>query len=60
MTIADPKQFTIKNKIMIYIRVFVKLYNYKNRKKVYEFYKIVLFEKLYNLTTKNFYYFSAY
>lgn len=36
MTIANPKLFTLKNKLIIYIKVFVELYNRKNYEQVYE------------------------
>ena len=31
MTIADLEQFTVKSKPIIYTKVFIKLYNGKNR-----------------------------
>ncbi len=46
LTIADPKQFTNKGKPIIYIGVFVKLYNWKNHGQVYEINKIVELEKI--------------
>lgn len=45
MTITDSKQFTFKNKSVVYIKAFVELYNYKNYKKVYKIYNMIEFEK---------------
>lgn len=55
MTIANLRQFTLKNKPIIYIGIFVKLYNWKNHKQVYEIYGIIELEKMCTLTIKNFY-----
>ena len=53
MIIADLKSFTNKNKLIIFIRAFIKLYNLKNRRQVHKFYRIVEFEKMYILMAKH-------
>ena len=53
MIVADLKQFTDKNKLIIYIKAFVELYNWRNRKQVYEIHRIVELEKIHALTTKH-------
>lgn len=59
MTIADLEQFTVKSKPIIYTKVFIKLYNGKNRGQIHEIYRIVKLKKLYILTAKNTCNFSA-
>ena len=46
MTVADSEQFTNKNKPITYIEVFVELYYSRNRRQVYEIYKMVELEKM--------------
>ncbi len=53
MTVADPERFTDKGKPIIYIRAFVELYNWSNRKQVYEIYGIVELKKIYTSTAKH-------
>ena len=52
MTVVDPEQFTNKSKSIIYIGIFVGLYNLKNHGQVYEIHKMVEFEKIYISTAK--------
>lgn len=54
MTIADLKQFTPKNKAIKYTRIFVKLYNWKNRDQVHEIYEKIELKKMRILIAKNF------
>ncbi len=51
--VANPEQFTDKGKQIPYIRSFVELYNWKNRKQVHEIYGMVELEKMCTSTTKN-------
>lgn len=44
MTIADSEQIITKGKLIIYIGVFVELYNQKNHEQVYEIHEIIKFE----------------
>lgn len=60
MTIVNSKCFTIKDKLITYTEVFIKLYNQRNLKQIYEIYKIVKLEKQYTFILKNAYNFSAY
>lgn len=53
VTVADPEQFTPKGKPLIYTRAFVKLYNWKKHKQIYEIYKMIELEKMHALTTNN-------
>ena len=53
MTVANPEQFTTKGKPITYIKVFLKLYNWKNHGHVYKIYAIVELEKWWALTAKN-------
>lgn len=52
MTIAYLEWFTNKNKLIIYIGAFVKLYNWRNRGKVYKIYEIIELEKMRVSTAK--------
>ena len=53
VTMADPKQFTLKNKPITYIGAFVEFYNWRNYGQVYEKYGIIEFKKICALTAKN-------
>ena len=50
---ADPEQFTPKNKLVTYTGVFVELYKWNNRGQVYEIYEMVELEKMRALTAEN-------
>ncbi len=52
MTIADPELFTNKDKQIIYIGAFVKLYNWGNYGQVHKIYEMVEFAKINNSTAK--------
>ena len=54
ITIANPKQFTNKNKSITCIKVFVKLYNLQNHKQVHKIYRIIELEKMSTSTAKYF------
>lgn len=56
----DLEQFIFKSKPVIYIKAFVKLYNWINRSQIYKIYKMVELEKMHALTANNFYNFDAY
>lgn len=45
MTIAESKQFMAKNKLIIYIKAFIKLYQQRNHKQVYKIEKIIELKK---------------
>ena len=49
---VDPKRFTPKKKLVIYIEAFIKLYNSKNNSQVYEIHAIVELEKMWTMTIK--------
>ena len=53
MTVAILEYFTLKNKPVIYTGVFIKFYNWKNHKQVYEIYYMIEFKKIPTSTTKN-------
>lgn len=53
MTLADPEQFTAKAKPITYTRVFVELYQQRNRKQVYEIHGMFELEKWHVSTAKN-------
>ena len=53
MTIVDLEQFTPKDKPVIYTRVFVDLYNWKNSGQVYEIHGMIELEKMRALTVEN-------
>lgn len=55
MTMADPKQFTLKKKPVIYIGIFIDFYNQKNYELVDKIYEIIKLEKINALPTKNLY-----
>lgn len=55
MTVGNPKQFTLKDKLVTYIGVFVELYNWRNREQIHELYEIIELEKMCISTVKNFY-----
>ena len=50
---ADPEQFTLKGKPVIYTKAFVKFYNCKNCGQVHEIYGMIELEKMHVLTAKN-------
>ena len=50
--VVNSKLFIDKSKLIIYIRVFVELYNWKNHRQVYKIYRIVELEKIYTLMAK--------
>ncbi len=43
---ADPERFTPKDRPIIYTRVLVELYNWRNRGQVYEIYGIIKLKKI--------------
>lgn len=45
ITIIDQKLFFAKNKPIIFIEIFVKLYNQKNHKQLYKIYGIIGLKK---------------
>lgn len=59
----DPQQLDYKEKLVIYIGVFIEIYDWRNRKLAYETYEIVKLEKylilrvesLLNLDVQQFY-----
>ena len=53
VTVADPKRFTFKSKLVTYTGALVELYNWKNRDRVHKIHKIVELEKMRVLITKN-------
>lgn len=53
ITVVDSKQFTLKDKLVTYIGIFVEFYNQKNYSQVYEIYEMIDFEEIYTLTIKN-------
>ena len=53
VTIADPKRFTLKNKLVTYTRAFVKLYNLRNLGQVHKIHGIVEIEKIDTLIAEN-------
>lgn len=53
MIIADLKRFTHKNKLVIYIGVFIEVYNLKNGGQVHKINKIIEREKMRVLTAEN-------
>ena len=60
MTVVDPKWFSLKNKLVIYTKAFVELYNWKNREQIHKTQKIIELEKIYTLTAENLYYLCTY
>lgn len=50
---ADLKCFILKDKQVIYTRIFVKFYHWRNRGQIYKIYVIIKLEKIYALTRKN-------
>lgn len=55
MTVIDPEQFISKDKLVIYTKTFVKLYNQSNYKQVYEIHKIIKLVKMRISTMENLY-----
>ena len=53
VTVADPKRFTLKNKLITYIEAFVELYNWKNHEQVHEIHGMIELKKMHALTAKN-------
>lgn len=53
MAIINLEWFTLKDRLFIYIRILVELYNQKNQKSVNEIYEIIELEKMYTTITKN-------
>ena len=53
MTVADPEQFTPKNKSVIYTRAFVELLNRWNGGQVQKIYEKIELEKMYALIAEN-------
>lgn len=51
--VVDPKRFTLKNILVIYIGTFVKSYNWKKSGQIYEIHKMIEFEKMRTLIAKN-------
>ena len=52
MTITNLEQFTDKSKPIIYRGVFVKLYNWRNHKQVFEIYGMIELKKMHASTGK--------
>ena len=50
---VDPKRFTPKGKLVIYIEALVELYNRRNHSQVHEIYGIVELEKMCASIAKN-------
>ncbi len=48
----DPERLTDKGKLITYIGAFVKLYNWRNRRQVYEIHRMVELEKMRTSTAK--------
>lgn len=59
MTITDQKQFTHRNKLVIYTGAFVEFYIKKNHIQVHKIYGITELEKIYASTIENCYNFDA-
>lgn len=55
MIIINLELFIIQNKLIKYIKVFVKLYNLKKNRRVYKIYKIVKLGKYYQKTLQFYY-----
>lgn len=55
ITVANPERFTPKNKPVIYTRILVELYNWKNCGQVHEIYGIIELEKMHTLIAKSSY-----
>ena len=53
ITVADPERFTPKGKPVIYMRVFVELYNWRNRGQIHEIRGMVKLKKMCVLIAKN-------
>lgn len=53
VTMADPKRFTPKDKLVTYTGVFVKFSNQRNCRQVYEIHEIIELEKIHALTIDN-------
>lgn len=53
VTVVNLERFIIKSKSIIYIEVFIEIYNQRNYEKVYQIYKMIELEKLCILTTHN-------
>ena len=50
---ADQEQFTLKNKLIIYIGAFVEFYNLRNHGQVYKIYGIKKLKKICASTVEN-------
>lgn len=57
---ADSEQFTLKSKPVTYTEAFVKLYNWRNHRKVHEIHEMIELKKMYALTAKNSYNLGVY
>lgn len=53
MIVTDLEQLTVKNKPLIYTRVFIELYKQKKYGQIHEIYRIIQMEKWYTPTAKN-------
>lgn len=53
ITIANVEWVTLKNKLVTYNRAFVRLYNQKNHKQIYEIYEMIELDKMRTLTVEN-------
>lgn len=53
ITIVDQEWFTSKNKTIIYTKVFVEFYNWKNYKQVHKIHRIIEFKKMCILIINN-------
>lgn len=60
MIIVYSKQFTLKYKLVTYIKIFVEFYNQKNYRQIHEIHGMIEFKKIYTSIIKNFHNFSAY
>lgn len=52
MIVAMPKQFTIKDKPIIYFEAFIKYYNSKNHEQIHKIYETIKFKKICILNLK--------
>lgn len=60
MIVAMPKQFTTKDKPIIYFEAFIKYYNSKNYEQIHKIYETIKFKKIRILTLKNHYKLDTY
>lgn len=60
ITVVDLEWFIFKNKPVIYTRVFVEFYNWKNRRQVYKINAMIKLKKIRALTAENLCNFGVY